>query len=109
MALLKSWGVTPAIVTGHSSGEIAAAFAAGLVSFEAAVAIAYFRGQAVAQLAGNNSQKGAMLALGVSFEEASTLIEQNTNGYATIAAINSPQSITISGDMSAIEIGRAHV
>ena len=103
MALLKSWGVTPAIVTGHSSGEIAAAFAAGLVSFEAAVAIAYFRGQAVAQLAGNNSQKGAMLALGVSFEEASTLIEQNTNGYATIAAINSPQSITISGDMSAID------
>lgn len=101
--LLKTWGISPAAVTGHSSGEIAAAFAAGLTSFRTAIAIAYFRGQAAARLIREQSQKGAMLALGVGFEEASKLIEQHANGYAIVAAINSSQSVTISGDQLAIE------
>ncbi|RYC55767.1 hypothetical protein CHU98_g10440 [Xylaria longipes] len=100
--LLRSWGVVPATVVGHSSGEIAAAFAAGLVSFQTALAIAYFRGQAAALLT-RQSRKGAMLALGVGFEEATELIEKQAQGYATVAAINSPGSVTISGDESAIE------
>lgn len=103
VVLLKSWGVMPTTVTGHSSGEIAAAFAADMVSFQAAMAIAYFRGQAAAQLALEHNQKGAMLALGTSFEIASMLLQENANGYATIAAINSPQSVTVSGDESAID------
>ena len=101
--LLKSWGITPTTVAGHSSGEIAAAFTAGLVSFRAAIAIAYFRGQAAARLLRQQRQKGGMLALGVGFEEASALIQQHAKGYATVAAINSSQSVTISGDQSAIE------
>ncbi|KAK7756454.1 putative PKS/NRPS-like protein biosynthetic cluster [Diatrype stigma] len=103
VALLKSWEVTPTTVTGHSSGEIAAAFAAGLVSFQAAIAIAYFRGRAAVELAREHGKRGAMLALGTSFEEASALLRQNTVGYATIAAINSPQSVTVSGDVAAVE------
>ncbi|KAI0456999.1 putative polyketide synthase [Xylaria acuta] len=101
--LLRSWGVVPVTVLGHSSGEIAAAFAAGLVSFRTALAIAYFRGQAAALLTHKQSRKGAMLALGVGFEEATKLIEKQAKGYATVAAINSPGSVTISGDESAIE------
>ena len=101
--LLKSWGITPITVTGHSSGEIAAAFTAGLISFRAAIAIAYFRGQAAARLLRQQKQKGAMLALGVGFEEASALIQQHANGYAIVAAINSAKSVTISGDQSAVE------
>ncbi|KAK2800138.1 Type I Iterative PKS [Emmonsiellopsis sp. PD_5] len=101
--LLKSWGVMPHTVTGHSSGEIAAAFAAGLISFQAAMAIAYFRGQAAAQLCHKYGQKGAMVALGTSPERALALIRQDIEGYATIAAVNSPRSVTLSGDESAIE------
>ena len=101
--LLKSWGLTPTAVTGHSSGEIAAAFTAGLISFRAAIAIAYFRGQAATRLLRQQRQKGGMLALGVGFEEASALIQQHAKGYAIVAAINSSQSVTISGDQSAIE------
>ncbi|KAI0197163.1 putative polyketide synthase [Xylaria flabelliformis] len=101
--LLKSWGVVPMTVVGHSSGEIAAAFAAGLVSFRTAMAIAYFRGLAAALLTRQQSRKGAMLALGVGFEEATFLIDEHARGYATVAAINSPGSVTISGDESAIE------
>ncbi|KAI0143582.1 putative polyketide synthase [Xylariaceae sp. FL1272] len=101
--LLRSWGVAPAQVTGHSSGEIAAAYAASLISFEAAVAIAYFRGQYALQLKQDKSQRGAMLALGIGNAEAEVLIKENTNGYATIAAINSPQSVTVSGDEPAVD------
>ncbi|KAI0402885.1 putative polyketide synthase [Xylaria palmicola] len=103
VTLLSSWGVVPTKVLGHSSGEIAAAFAAGLVSFRTALAIAYFRGQAAAMLTRQQSRKGAMLALGVGSEEATELIEQYAQGYATVAAINSPESVTISGDEPAIE------
>lgn len=105
VALLKEWGVTPAAVTGHSSGEIAAAYAAGLITFQQAIAASYFRGQAAAQLAAKQQpeEKGAMLALGVSFEEASKLIEEHAEAYATVAAVNSPNSVTISGDQSAID------
>ncbi|KAI1736699.1 putative polyketide synthase [Xylaria scruposa] len=101
--LLRSWGVVPKTVVGHSSGEIAAAFAAGLVSFRTAMAIAYFRGLAAALLTRQQNRKGAMLALGIGFEEATFLIDEQANGYATVAAINSPGSVTISGDESAIE------
>ncbi|KAH5755460.1 hypothetical protein HBI88_210740 [Parastagonospora nodorum] len=105
VALLKDWGITPAAVTGHSSGEIAAAYAAGLITFQQAIAVSYFRGQAAAQLATKQQpgEKGAMLALGVSFEEASRLIEEHAEAYATVAAVNSSNSVTISGDQSAID------
>ncbi|KAI0968650.1 putative polyketide synthase [Xylaria arbuscula] len=101
--LLRSWGIIPATVLGHSSGEIAAAFAAGLVSFRTALAIAYFRGQAAALLIRQQSRKGAMLALGEDVEGATRLIEKYAQGYATVAAINSQGSVTVSGDESAIE------
>ncbi|RYP11169.1 hypothetical protein DL765_007856 [Monosporascus sp. GIB2] len=101
--LLRSWGIKPSKVTGHSSGEIAAAFAAGLVSFRAALSIAYFRGYVVAELAREGGQKGGMLALGASFDEAAVLLSQNTEGKADIAAINSPKSVTVSGDEVAVE------
>ncbi|KAF4545822.1 Polyketide synthase [Lasiodiplodia theobromae] len=64
--LLKSWNVVPGATVGHSSGEIAAAYAAGLVSHADAVKIAYTRGLSSASVA----RKGAMLAAGLSRDEA---------------------------------------
>jgi acyl transferase domain-containing protein len=43
--LLTFWGVTPRAVAGHSSGEIAAAYAVGAISKESAWKIAYWRGK----------------------------------------------------------------
>lgn len=103
VALLKSWGVSAASVTGHSSGEIAAAFTAGMISFKTALAIVYFRGQAAARLSREQTKKGAMLALGVSPEEATKLIQEHVGGYAIVAAINGPLSVTVSGDEAAID------
>ncbi|KAK8080385.1 polyketide synthase [Apiospora hydei] len=104
VSLLKSWGVEPAVVTGHSSGEIAAAFTAGLLSFKTACAVSYFRGQAAARLLSRYAGKGAMVALGIDPEEAIDLIKQHAGSdYAVVAAINSPRSVTISGDAPAIQ------
>ncbi|KAL8999566.1 MAG: hypothetical protein Q9169_001655 [Polycauliona sp. 2 TL-2023] len=102
VALLRSWGVLPAVVVGHSSGEIAAAFTAGFVSFEAAVAIAYFRGIAAKEILADQGGKGAMLAVGTSAEEAQKLFV-SSKGYAVVAAVNSPSSVTISGDIASIQ------
>ncbi|EFY96790.1 Acyl carrier protein-like protein [Metarhizium robertsii ARSEF 23] len=103
LALLKSFAVEPSIVTGHSSGEIAAAYSAGMLSFETAMAVAFFRGRAAVELAQKSTHKGAMVALGVGYKDAMALVQDNTAGYAGIAAINSPQSVTVSGDESAID------
>lgn len=98
------WKITPSIVGGHSSGEIAAAFAAGHISFETALAIAYFRGQAAAKIQEASPTQGAMLGLGVGPEGAADLISSVGNvGYAVVAAINSPGSTTVSGDVKAVE------
>lgn len=100
--LLKSWGISPAEVFGHSSGEIAAAFTAGLISFETAIAIAYFRGIAAKEIAADQGVNGAMLAVGTSAQEAEKLL-QDSKGYAVVAAVNSPNSVTISGDVDTIQ------
>ena len=103
--VLRSWGVRPTTVTGHSSGEIAAAFAAEAVSLESCMAIAYHRGAAAARLHEEHPEiKGAMLALGTSASAASSLIdEMNLTGTVVVACINSPSSVTISGDADAID------
>ena len=103
VVLLRAWGVKPAVVSGHSSGEIAATFTAGFISFETAMAVAYFRGQVAAQMIQDQRIRGAMVAVGTSEEEATTLLHHKLNDYASIAAINSPRSVTISGDESAVK------
>ncbi|KAF1829261.1 hypothetical protein BDW02DRAFT_651485 [Decorospora gaudefroyi] len=102
--LLKKAGIEFSAVVGHSSGEIAAAYTAGFISAEDSVRIAYYRGLH-ASLAGNaaTGQKGAMLAVGTSWEDAQDLINLRTfRGRLAIAAHNSSASVTLSGDVDAI-------
>ncbi|KAH8200418.1 hypothetical protein TruAng_005447 [Truncatella angustata] len=88
--LLREWGVSPLACVGHSSGEIAAAYAAGAITEEQAILAAYFRGVAVDKL----TQQGTMLAVGLGAEEAAPYLEEGIR----IACYNSPQSVTLSGD-----------
>lgn len=102
--LLRSWGVCPAAVTGHSSGEIGAAYAAGALNLEEAMTIAYFRGVSAVQLREKFPNiNGAMLAVGASPADIEPLLKRLQNGHVTIACINSPTSITASGDAEAIK------
>lgn len=102
--LLRAAGITFAAVAGHSSGEIAAAYAAGFISAHDAIRIAYYRGF-TAHLAGNkhNGQKGAMLAAGMSWGEAQEFVNSDMfGGRLAVAAHNSPASVTLSGDADAV-------
>ncbi|KAK7961959.1 hybrid NRPS/PKS enzyme [Apiospora aurea] len=102
--LLKAAGVTFSSVVGHSSGEMGAAYAAGFLSDCDALRAAYYRG-VVAKLAGNaaTGQKGAMLAVGTSWEDAEELVNLRAfKGRIAIAAHNSSASVTLSGDADAI-------
>ncbi|KAK1992807.1 hypothetical protein LX36DRAFT_662075 [Colletotrichum falcatum] len=95
--LLASWGVRPSAVVGHSSGEMAAAYAAGYITAAEAITVAYYRGMAVSQ----NRSKGAMLAVGVGRDEAAEYL-RGLEQDIKIAAINSPGSVTLSGEEEAV-------
>lgn len=105
--LLAAAGVEFTAVVGHSSGEIACAFAAGLVSAAQAIRIAYLRGLTSKHAAGSSGGVvvgGAMLAAGTSLEDAQELCDLDMfQGRVCVAASNSAESTTLSGDADAIE------
>ncbi|CAI7643289.1 unnamed protein product [Penicillium glandicola] len=98
--LLTQWGIEPTAVVGHSSGEMGAAYAAGILSFDNALIAAYYRGLYMSN-GPENTVKGSMMAVGLTEEEARLEIEPY-KGRIAVAAINSPSSITLSGDEDAM-------
>ncbi|KAI1266689.1 ketoacyl-synt-domain-containing protein [Xylariaceae sp. FL1019] len=108
--LMHSWRIKPTAVAGHSSGEIGAAYAAGILTFEACMAIAYHRGRLVPVLREKHPDlRGSMMAVGGTPEEFEDLIANVRAGEIRIACYNSPTSLTISGDESGIDELRALV
>jgi acyl transferase domain-containing protein len=97
--LLSSWSIIPTAVIGHSSGEIAAAYAAGTLSLKEAVTTAYYRGLVVSTKQQNDILlKGAMVAVRSTQSDVVALLSQLQTGTAHIACHNSPRSFTVSGD-----------
>ena len=102
--LLRKAGIKFEAVVGHSSGEIGAIYAAGYISARDAIRIAYYRGFHAKLACGPEGKKGAMIAVGTSFEDAQELCElPYFEGRISVAAINSSASVTISGDADAVE------
>ena len=100
--LLRAWGIIPSAVVGHSSGEIVAAYCAGVLSFESAIICAYYRGLYMSKgvsMAG--SARGAMIAVGLTETEGKAELKAYKDRIS-LAAINSPSSLTFSGDEDAI-------
>ncbi|MCJ1396149.1 hypothetical protein MMC18_009038 [Xylographa bjoerkii] len=97
--LLLHWGVKPKATVGHSSGEIGAAYAAGGISHESSMKIGYFRGVYVDEIQRRLKDKnGTMMAAGLTEAEAQRYLSKVTEGTAVIGCINSPTSVTLSGD-----------
>ena len=101
--LLGSLGIQPTAVLGHSSGEIAAGYAAGVLSHLAALSVSYHRGFISDLCKQKLDKKGAMLAVALGEDEASKYIAQLQSGIVSVACVNSPASTTISGDEAAID------
>ena len=87
-------GLRPTAVVGHSSGEIAAAYAAGYISMEEAIVVAYYRGYVTTK----QTRDGAMAAVGLGAHELSSFLREGV----VLACENSPKSSTISGDRTKV-------
>jgi acyl transferase domain-containing protein len=95
---LRAHGIDAGVMVGHSVGEVAAAYAAGILSLDQACRVVAERSGAQARTAGT----GRMAALGLSAEDAAVAISPY-GARLTIAAINSPNSVTIAGDAEALD------
>ena len=96
-ALWKFWGIQPDAVVGHSVGEVAAAHVAGVLGLEDAARVIFHRGRCM-DLA---PARGRMLAAALTAEEARQTIRPHGE-RVEIAAINSPNSVTLTGEAQAL-------
>ncbi|RKL31435.1 Asperfuranone polyketide synthase afoG [Fusarium proliferatum] len=106
--LLATWGIKPAAVVGHSSGEIGAAYATGAISQESAWRLAFYRGALSSRLAKSpDHTNGAMLSVAMSSPDAMSYLEEHVGSASgrdiVVACINSPRNVTLSGSAAYID------
>lgn len=98
--LFKEMGIAPYATCGHSVGEVAAAWAAGLLSLDEAIQVIHARSSAQGKTRG----LGRMAAAGLGAKEAEDLIASlGLAPFIEVAASNSSHNITLSGDEGALE------
>ncbi|UDF11791.1 SDR family NAD(P)-dependent oxidoreductase (plasmid) [Streptomyces sp. WA1-19] len=97
-AVWEDWGIRPSAVIGHSQGEIAAACVAGALSLEDAARVVALRSRAIVALAG----KGGMVSVPLPVER----VREELAGYegrVSVAAVNGPASVVVSGDVAGLD------
>nr|VFJ42993.1 MAG: myxalamid-type polyketide synthase MxaB [Candidatus Kentron sp. DK] len=101
--LWQSWGVKPDVVMGHSLGEYVAACVAGVFNLEEGLKLVAARGRLM-----QSCPEGRMLAVSVSKEKALEIIAP-FDGQVSVAAINAPESVVLSGKLEAIKTIQANL
>ncbi|HRI70291.1 MAG TPA: beta-ketoacyl synthase N-terminal-like domain-containing protein, partial [Polyangium sp.] len=97
-AELQARGVQPAIVIGHSVGEVAAAYVAGLLDLETACRVVVARAMGMKDQAG----RGKMYAVDMTEAEALAFL-QGESAEVGVAACNGPRSVVLAGETSALQ------
>ncbi|QMU80316.1 SDR family NAD(P)-dependent oxidoreductase [Streptacidiphilus sp. PB12-B1b] len=95
--LWTSYGVRPDAVIGHSQGEIAAACVAGALSLDDAARVVALRSRAILALSG----RGGMASVPLPAAEVEQRIAR-TEGRLSIAVVNGPSSVVVSGEPDAL-------
>ncbi|WP_293062787.1 type I polyketide synthase, partial [Moorena sp. SIO3F7] len=95
--LWDSWGIKPSVVMGHSVGEYVAACISGVFSLEDGLKLIAMRGKLMQKLPSG----GEMVSVMASESQVTEAIKEYTS-QVTIAAVNGPESIVISGESGAI-------
>ncbi|KAI1738681.1 hypothetical protein F4680DRAFT_459720 [Xylaria scruposa] len=105
--LLKSFGISPKAVIGHSSGEIAAAYTIGALSLRSACKISYFRGQLASRLKAKAGSIGAMMSVNIAHDQVKDYLKSLGNpdieDSVHVACVNSPINCTLSGPERSID------
>ncbi|WUX65976.1 SDR family NAD(P)-dependent oxidoreductase [Streptomyces sp. NBC_01429] len=96
--LWRAYGVVPAAVIGHSQGEIAAACVAGGLSPADAARVVALRSRALRALSG----RGGMASVGLPVAEVRERLSA-WRGRLSVAAVNGPSAVVVSGDTDALE------
>ena len=97
---LDHYGVRPDVCVGHSAGEPAAAWAAGVFSLEDAVRISWAR----SHLQQRTSGQGTMIAVGgLGESQVREMLSSGEYRDVSIAAVNSGQSMTLAGDAQSLD------
>ena len=97
-ALWQSWGIRPYAVVGHSMGEVAAAHVCGALSLPEAVRVIHHRGRCMEK----TPLRGKMIAAALTRAEAEAIIAPYGE-RASLAAVNGPNMVSISGDSDAVD------
>jgi acyl transferase domain-containing protein len=92
---LAAWGITPTAIIGHSSGEVASAYASGALTSREAIITSYYRGYACA----HNKLPGVMAAVGMGSENVEPYLQPGV----VLACDNSNASVTLSGDLEGLQ------
>ncbi|MDI5963013.1 type I polyketide synthase [Streptantibioticus silvisoli] len=101
-ALWESFGVVPSAVVGHSQGEIAAACVAGGLSLRDGARVVALRSRAITVMAGH----GGMVSVALPHADAEELAGRWEG--VSVAAVNGPTSVVVSGDADALDELVAH-
>ncbi|KPI22405.1 6-methylsalicylic acid synthase, 6-deoxyerythronolide-B synthase [Actinobacteria bacterium OK074] len=96
--LWRAYGVEPAAVVGHSQGEIAAAVVAGALTLEDGARVAALRSRAITAIAGD----GGMMSVPLPAEDVRARLEPY-GGRLSVAAVNGPGSVVVSGAADALD------
>ena len=97
--LLEHHGIRPSVCVGHSAGEPAAAWAAGVFSLEDAARISWARSHLQQQTSG----QGGMLAVGMDETRVLTELQALNDSSVSLAAVNSPHSVTLAGNEATLD------
>ncbi|KAI0019183.1 hypothetical protein F4780DRAFT_771382 [Xylariomycetidae sp. FL0641] len=107
VALLAGLGVSPSAVVGHSSGEIAASYAAGALCLESAMKVAFHRGRLASTLAASSVRAEAMISVSIPVQGVQPYLKKvgmETFGQDIhVACVNSPMNCTLSGSEATID------
>lgn len=108
MDLLRSFQITASAALGHSSGEIAAAYAIGYLSQESACKIAFYRGVVAGELR-SSDPSGAMMAVNLEESDIPVYLQQaglleDDTAKINVACINGPRNLTLSGPSKLLEM-----